>query len=185
MSRCCSKSLSTAAGHLRVRGCTGRTSVIHHHIPSRWQVSDVLQISISFLLLFYSFTVSAELNQFSGHFPISLILQQTALRVRKGSQHIFKGTQELLAVTAVMEALAFPLFLKLLYSVFYCIWWGALKGSCHEVILEDNLDMAMLFLTLKLLEIILYAHQMTQQVHIIPRKKIQPLFQWWGVHRHP
>lgn len=42
---------------------------------------------------FLNFTVSAELNQFSGGFPISLILQQTALRVRKGSVHIFKGTQ--------------------------------------------------------------------------------------------
>lgn len=103
---------------------------------------------------FLNFTVSAELNQFSGGFPISLILQQTALRVRKGSVHIFKGTQAWEALLSChccdgdVSALAFPLFLTLLYSMFYCIWWGTLKGSCSEVILEDSLCTAMLFLTL-------------------------------------
>ena len=105
---------------------------------------------------FLNFTVSAELNQFSGRFPISLILQQTALRVWKHSAHIFKGTQAWQALPGChccdgdVSALAFPLFLKLLYSMFYCIWWGTLKSSCSEVILEDSFHTAMLFLTLTL-----------------------------------
>lgn len=105
--------------------------------------------------------VSAELNQFSGPFPISLILQRTALRVQKGSVHVFKGTQAWRALLGChccdrdVLALAFPLFLKLFYSfkMFSCvsfIWWGTLKGSFSEAILEDSLHTAMWFLTLTL-----------------------------------
>lgn len=105
---------------------------------------------------FLNLTVSAELNQFSGPLPISLILQQTAPWVRKGSVHIFKGTQGWRALLGCrccdgdISALAFPLFLKLFYNVFSCIWWGTLKSSFSEAILEGSLHTAMCFLTLTL-----------------------------------
>lgn len=76
-----------------------------------------------------------------------------SVRVRKGSAHIFKGTQAWQALLGChrcdgdVSAPAFPLFLKLLYSAFYCVWWGTLKGSCSEVILEDGIHTAMLFPT--------------------------------------
>lgn len=103
-----------------------------------------------------NFTVLVEWKQFSGCFPISLIVQQTVLRSWKGSACMFKGTQasQVLLGHHCYDgdalAFAFPQFLKLLYRVFYCIWWGALKGSCSKVVLEDSLHKAMLFLTLTL-----------------------------------
>lgn len=104
----------------------------------------------------FNFTVLVEWKQFSGCFPISLILQQTVLRAWKGSACMFKETQAWQVLLGLhycdgdVLAFAFPLFLKLLYRVLYCIWWEALKGFCSEVVLEGSLHTAMLFLTLTL-----------------------------------
>ena len=104
----------------------------------------------------FNFTVLVEWKQFSGCFPISLILQQTVLRAWKGSACMFKETQAWQGLLGHhccdrdVLAFAFPLFLKLLYTVLCCIWWGALKGSCSEVVLEDSLHTTMVFLTLTL-----------------------------------
>lgn len=123
-------SLSTAAGHLWAQPAPAGAVLCITVSPAGQQCCRSPSPSCSFS----NSTMSAELNQFSGCLPTSLILQQAALRVWKGSVHILEGTQAWQAPLGChfVSEIYLPLFSKLPYSVFYCIWWGTLKGSIEQ-----------------------------------------------------
>lgn len=128
--------------------CTSRTSVMHRRVPSWWQVSSVLQIFISFLLLFKPHSVSWVDPVFwmPSHF---LNTSANSTKSVKGlSAHLWRNpgltrTSWLLLLCQRCICPCFPLFALVFKAALYCV-------LLHLMGNFKRLHTAMLFLTLTL-----------------------------------